>query len=83
MDKLKDTNNESGWDRHIRHMESINQARTKKQEVSVPITIEQIKNIADGIIKDNQEWVNDSHSASEYEGMVNALHMLIEHLEEK
>ena len=46
------------------------------------ITIERIKNIADDIIESNEEWVNDSHSASEYEGMVNALHMLIEHLEE-
>jgi len=46
------------------------------------LTIERIKNIADDIIESNEEWVNDSHSASEYEGMINALHMLIEHLEE-
>tara|TARA_S200002703_G_scaffold159715_1_gene174270 strand:- start:893 stop:1126 length:234 start_codon:yes stop_codon:yes gene_type:complete len=50
--------------------------------MSRPITIQRIKNIADDIIESNEEWVNDSHSASEYEGMVNALHMLIEHLEE-
>lgn len=25
--QTKDLNNESGWDRHIRHMESINKAR--------------------------------------------------------
>lgn len=31
MDKLKDINNESEWDRHIRHMESINKARIKKR----------------------------------------------------
>ncbi len=46
------------------------------------LTIERIKNIADDIIESNEEWVNDSHSASEYEGMINALNMLIEHLEE-
>ena len=46
------------------------------------ITIERIKNIADDIIQSNKEWVNDSHSASEYEGMVNSLDMLIRHLEE-
>jgi uncharacterized protein YciU (UPF0263 family) len=27
---LIDLNNESGWDRHIRHMESINKAREKE-----------------------------------------------------
>lgn len=50
--------------------------------MSKSITIQRIKNIADDIIESNQEWVSDSHSASEYEGMVNALNMLIEHLEE-
>ena len=50
--------------------------------MSRPITIQRIKNIADDIIESNEEWVNDSHSASEYQGMINALNMLIEHLDE-
>lgn len=29
----KDLNNESGWDRHIRHMESINKARKGSDEI--------------------------------------------------
>ena len=50
--------------------------------MSESITIQRIKNIADDIIESNKEGVNDSHSASEYEGMINALGMLIRHLEE-
>lgn len=29
----KDFNNESGWDRHVRHMESINKARKGSDEI--------------------------------------------------
>jgi len=50
--------------------------------MSKVITIERIKNIADDIIESNKEWVNDSHSESEYEGIVSGLNMLIRHLEE-
>ena len=45
------------------------------------ITIERIKNIADDIIADD-EWVNDSHTRSEYEGIKEGLYTLIRHLEE-
>jgi len=31
--QTKDLNNESGWDRHIRHMESINKAREGANEI--------------------------------------------------
>lgn len=31
--QTKDLNNESGWDRHIRHMESINKAREDANEI--------------------------------------------------
>ena len=45
------------------------------------ITIERIKNIAEDIIADD-EWVNDSHTKSEYAGIKAGLYALIHHLEE-
>ena len=45
------------------------------------ITIERIKNIADDIIADD-EWVNDSLTRAEHEGVKEGLYMLIRHLEE-
>ena len=45
------------------------------------ITIEQIKNIAKDI-KEDKEWVNDSHTYAEHKGVVNALDRLIRHLQE-
>ena len=45
------------------------------------ITIERIKNIAKGIIEDT-EWVNDSHTEAEHDGIVDGLNRLIRHLEE-
>ena len=45
------------------------------------ITINRIKNIAKDIIADD-EWVNDSHSGAEHQGVRMGLEMLIKHLEE-
>jgi hypothetical protein len=45
------------------------------------ITLERIKNIADDIISD-VEWVNDTHTEAEHNGIVDGLNRLIEHLEE-
>lgn len=45
------------------------------------ITLERIKNIADDIIADT-EWVNDTHTVAEHNGIVDGLNRLIEHLEE-
>ena len=45
------------------------------------ITINRIKNIAKDIIADD-EWVNDSHSASEHKGVIMGLELLVRHLEE-
>ena len=45
------------------------------------ITIERIKNIAEDIIADD-DWVNDSLSKSEHEGIKAGLYALIHHLEE-
>ena len=45
------------------------------------ITIERIKNIAEDIIADD-EWVNDSHTKSEHEGIKAGLYALIHHLED-
>lgn len=46
------------------------------------ITIERLKNIAEDIIADD-EWVNDSHTKSEHEGIKDGLNRLIKHLEEQ
>tara|TARA_R100000995_G_C3462850_1_gene114068 strand:- start:747 stop:908 length:162 start_codon:yes stop_codon:yes gene_type:complete len=44
-------------------------------------TLERIKNIAKDI-KSDDEWVNDSHTKSEYVGICYGLNSLIRHLEE-
>ena len=43
------------------------------------ISIARIRAIADEIISDT-EWVNDSHSSAEHNGIVSGLEMLINHL---
>ena len=45
------------------------------------ISLERIKKVAQDI-KDDESWVNDSHSSAEHKGIVDGLDMLIEHLEE-
>jgi hypothetical protein len=45
------------------------------------ITIERIKNIAEDIIADN-EWVNDSLTEAEHDGVKAGLYALVLHLEE-
>ena len=45
------------------------------------ITLERIKNIAEDIIAD-YEWVNDSHTEAEHDGIKAGLYALIHHLEE-
>jgi len=49
--------------------------------MSKSITLKQIKNIVIDI-KDDDEWVNDSHTHSEYKGVCEGLDMLVRHLEE-
>ena len=55
----------------------MNQLNKNKME----ITLERIKNIAKDI-KSDDEWVNDSHTKSEYVGICYGLNSLIRHLEE-
>ena len=45
------------------------------------ITLERIKRIAKDI-KEDDEWVNDSHTATKYIGVLEGLDILIKHLEE-
>ena len=45
------------------------------------ITLERINNIAKDII-DDTEWVNDSHTKAEHNGIKDGLERLIRHLEE-
>ena len=45
------------------------------------ITLERIKRIAKDI-KEDDEWVNDSHTRAEHIGVCDGLDRLIEHLEE-
>ena len=44
-------------------------------------SFQRIKNIAEDIIADD-EWVNDSLTRAEHEGVKEGLYMLIRHLEE-
>ena len=45
------------------------------------ITLNQIKNIAEDI-KEDTEWVNDSHTRARHNGVCEGLDRLIAHLEE-
>jgi hypothetical protein len=45
------------------------------------IKLETIKRVTDDILSD-VEWVNDSHSEAEYEGIKGGLNRLIRHIEE-
>ena len=45
------------------------------------ITLERIKRIAKDI-KEDDEWVNDSHTATKYIGVLEGLDIIIKHLEE-
>ena len=45
------------------------------------ITLARVRNIADDI-KNDKEWVNDSHAEAEHRGICEGLDMLIRHLEE-
>ena len=45
------------------------------------IKLEQIKNIVIDI-KADDEWVNDSHTKAEHNGVCKGLDMLVNHLEE-
>tara|TARA_Y100000401_G_scaffold78995_1_gene64550 strand:- start:40 stop:192 length:153 start_codon:yes stop_codon:yes gene_type:complete len=46
------------------------------------ITLKQIKKIVKDI-KADDEWVNDSHTKAEYNGICDGLDMLVEELERK
>ena len=45
------------------------------------ISLKRIKEHCDDIIADT-EWVNDTHTKAEHNGIVDGLNRLIEHLEE-
>jgi len=45
------------------------------------ITLERIKRIAKDI-KEDDEWVNDSHTKAEHNGVCDAMDRLVRHLEE-
>ena len=55
----------------------------KEDNYSPPFlaSLEKIKNIAIDI-KDDDEWVNDSHTKAEHNGVCRGLDMLVNHLEE-
>jgi len=46
------------------------------------ITLEELKNAVADIKNSELEWVNDSHTLSEYDGVRNGLDMLVRHFEE-
>ena len=46
------------------------------------ITLKQLKNAVADIKESEQEWVQDSHTKAEYQGVCDGLDMLVNHLEE-
>ena len=48
----------------------------------INITIEQLKNAVQDIKESENEWVNDSHTKSEYDGVCNGLDMLVRDFQE-
>jgi soluble cytochrome b562 len=46
------------------------------------ITLEQLKNAVADIKQSEKEWVQDSHTEAEYQGVCEGLDMLIRHFEE-
>ena len=46
------------------------------------ISLDQIKNAVQDIKESENEWVNDSHTKSEYDGVCNGLDMLVRHFQE-
>jgi len=46
------------------------------------ITTKEVKRIADKIISEHKEYVNDSHSRAEYAGVKRGLNELVTHLED-
>ena len=46
------------------------------------ITLQELKNAVADIKYSELEWVNDSHSKSEYDGICNGLDMLVRHFQE-
>jgi hypothetical protein len=49
------------------------------RSISRMITIKELINIGKIIKEDNLEWVNDSHSESEYEGICYGINAMIRH----
>ena len=46
------------------------------------ITLEQLKNAVADIKESEKEWVQDSHTKAEYQGVCEGLDMLVRHFEE-
>jgi len=46
------------------------------------ITLEQLKNAVADIKESEKEWVQDSHTEAEYQGVCQSLDMLVRHFEE-
>jgi hypothetical protein len=53
----------------------------KKKETKKNVSLERIRNIAKDII-DDTEWINDSHTQAEHNGIKDGLERLIRELEE-
>lgn len=70
---------EDGWGRCLECMEPVEYPIEPKKDDMITISLSTIKNIAKDII-DDDEWVNDSHSKSEYDGVKDGLHRLIKHI---
>ena len=79
--KLKDRLKLSRYLKFNKTTDSKRDIQRLQQDGESNITIDRIRAISDDIIADD-EWVHDSHSKSEHNGIIAGLQMLINHLNE-
>ncbi len=70
---------EDGWGRCLECMEPAEFPLEPTKDDMITISLSTIENIAKDIINDD-EWVNDSHSKSEHDGIKDGLQRLIKHI---
>tara|TARA_R100000781_G_scaffold2691_2_gene4218 strand:+ start:209 stop:436 length:228 start_codon:yes stop_codon:yes gene_type:complete len=64
----------------FKYSDAYKQLSKRQEENEIKITLSKIKNIVTDI-KNDDEWVNDSHSAYEHKGICDGLDRLVRHLQ--
>jgi len=63
----------------FKYSHAYKQLSKRQEENEIKITLSKIKNIVTDI-KNDDEWVNDSHSAYEHKGICDGLDRLVKHI---